>query len=227
MITAPLIVGNWNICTPVVFRYISDEYVTAFFEQGKLRLSSFGRFTKHADEQRLDKDEGHAVLTCITKERGGQTLTSHVRCGQNAYVLCGTMRHSKELMDAFDTDSYIRITDTTKFGMAVAKHIPGISRALEGPCLYQKTKIIERDLGWIDADQFRDPNDPRKGDRDRLQQFVLSQVEHYPLFLKHASFADQGEYRFIWCSSAATGEFLDVDVPEAVQFCERHSPLTE
>jgi len=88
-------------------------------------------------------------------------------------------------------------------------------------------KIIERDLVYIDIDKFKDPENPEKIKKESLNNFILSRMEHYPLFLKERSFAQQVEYRFIWVVRNKEVEFLDIKVPEAIQFCEKESELTK
>jgi len=226
MIKLP-IVTDWNICTPNLYRFLDQEYVDAFFKDGSLRLSSFAQFHKHEDEQRLDKKEGKTMFVHRTNQGGGQTITAWATHGVSAYVLCAAMRYDKSLMDTFGCNSYFRITNSTNFGMAVARNIPGLVNAFEGPCLYQDMKIIEQDLGYIDVNKFRDPENPANIRKEMLNDFILSRMEHYPLFLKEKSFAHQVEYRYLWIVRNKEADYLDIKVPEAIQFCEKESELTK
>jgi len=228
MITLPIVTAEWNICTPVLFRFMDGKYVDAFFEDGSLRLSSFAVFRNHKDEQRLDEVEGRLMFVHKTEQGGGQTIEAQVNySAMNLYVFSTSMRCDSALMTAFKSDSYIRINDSTKFGIEIAKHIPGVVRAFEGPCLYQTNKIMSLDSGYIDIGQFRDPRYPQNIRVDRLKNFVSSKARHYPLFLKHKSYAHQSEYRFVWLTNNTTEDFLDIKVPGAIQFCEKPSSLTE
>lgn len=226
MITLPLVI-NWNLCTPNLFRYLSSEFVDAFFADGSLRISSFSQFHKHKDEQRLDQREGKTMFVHRTSQGGGQTITAWATHGVNAYVLCFSMRYDKELMDAFGCDSYFRISNSTNFGMAVARHIPGLVASFEGPCLYQDKKIIEQDLGYIDINQYRSLENPEQLSKDLLNEFIVSKMSHYPLFLKDKRFAPQVEYRYVWIVRNKANDFLDLKVQEALQFCEKPNELTE
>lgn len=218
---------DWNICTPTLFRYLPSSYVDAFFGDGSLRLSSFETFGQHEDEQRLDVREGKTYFVHRTNQGGGQTIEAWATHGTHAYVLSSSMLCDQELMEAFGCDSYIRINDSTKFGMAVSHHIPSFVAGFEGPCLYQGKKIIERDLGFIDIKRFRDPDNPDQIRRDLLNDFIISRMRHFPFFLKERSYSHQVEYRFVWVVGDRIGDYLDVKVPEAVQFCGRPSELTE
>ena len=225
MIKLPM-VTDWNICTPNLYRFLDQEYVDAFFKDGSLRLSSFSQFHKHEDEQRLDEKEGKTMFVHRTPQGGGQTITAWATHGINAYVLCAAMRYDKSLMEAFGCNSYFRINNSTNFGMAIARNIPGLVNAFEGSCLYQDMKIIEKDLGYINVNQFKDPENPANINKEMLNNFILSRMEHYPLFLKEKAFAHQVEYRFIWVVKNKEADYLDIKVPEAIQFCSKENELT-
>ena len=241
MFKIPLLVSEWNICTPVLFRFMDSKYVDAFFRDGSLRISSFSNFHKHNDEQRWDKGEGKAMFIHTTNQRGGQTLTVDIEQGINTYVLSTTMRYDEEFLHLFNCDSYIRIKDSSAFGMAIAKHIPNLISGFEGACLYQENKIITRDLGYIDINQFQDPQNPQPFiDQDNIphdgrrllpnkafKDYIFSITRHYTFFLKHKRFAEHAEYRFVWTTTNVTKDYLDIKVPEAIQFCERPDPLIE
>lgn len=209
---------EWNVHTPTVYRYLEAEFVEAFFADGTLRLSSFERFSKHEDEQRLDAAEGEYTFVHLTQDQGGQTIYANGRITMNAFVLCATMYHSKSLMDAFKCTSYIRINDTTKFAAAVAKRLPGLRRGFEGPCLYQSKKTIQRDLGYLDPAQIKSKQD--------AERIVHNAMEQFPLFLKDATFLHQSEYRFLW-DVFSHSEYIDLKVPEARQFCSEPNSLIE
>jgi hypothetical protein len=226
MITIPITLP-WHICTPTVFRFLPAEYVQQFFADGSLRLSSFSQFKQHRDEQRLDLTEGQTCFVHRTERAGGQTFFARAHHGDNAYVLCTTMLYSRELMTAFNCDSYIRINDPTDFGVRVARHIPGFQAGAEGPCLYQDNKVIEHDLGYIDVSQFADPASPSQPNRERLERFINDQMKHYPFFIKHSSYSHQIEYRFVWITSSPTKDFLDVKVPEVISICSKPNSVTE
>lgn len=226
MITLPLTTA-WNICTPHLFRYMPEEFVNNFFEDGSIRLSSFTQFHSHEDEQRLDKREGKAMFVSTTQKNGGQTVQVHTKPELNAYVLCTTMIHDSSLMDSFKCDSYIKIMDSTNFGMAVARHIPGVLASFEGPCIYQYRKIIEQDLGYIKMNQFNDTDNPKHINVKALNNFILKKMGHLSLFLKDKSFSHQSEYRYVWLVSNKETDFIDIKVPEIREICTPPNPLTD
>jgi hypothetical protein len=204
-------VREWHICTPTAFRFMDQQYVDEFFAEGKLRLSSFARFASHADEERLDVSEGQVTFSHRTKQGGGQTLLAQAAVGRNAFVLCAAMRRSDEIQTAFGCNSYISINNTEQFAMAIANKLPGFVTGWEGPCLYQSTKIIDRDLGFLEL--------PRT--TEEIQRIVFEGMKQYPYFLKHERYANQVEYRFVWQIAGEIPDYLDISIPEAIQWCTR------
>ena len=233
----PIVLGNWKVCTPVTFRLLDSKHVDSFFIDGSLRLSSFSRFHKHSDEQRLDRGEGRTFFVHKTNKNGGQTILSWAIQDYNAYILSTSMMCDQYLLKAFRYNSYIRIIDSTSFAMSVSRHIPSFKFGFESPCLYQKDKIIERDLGYIHTEQFGDisnieysdkfPGVPLLPQNHPLTQFILSKIGHYSYFLKDRRYKDQAEYRYVWLTTSDTGEYIDIKVPEAIEFCQRPNTLTE
>jgi hypothetical protein len=121
-------------------------------------------------------------------------------------------------MESFGCDSYLRIDDITEFGLRIARHIPGLVGGAEGPCLYMQTKVIEKDLGYIDLSRFKAP-DGDKVDQGRVSGFINEQMGHLPFFLKHRNFSNQSEYRLLWFTAASIADYIDVQVPEARDVC--------
>lgn len=204
---------------PRVYRYMEKQYVDEFFENGRLRLSSFQQFATHKDDQRFDENEGQVSLFHRTSKNGGQTLYIRMEFDDNAYVLCGSSIPSVPLMRKFQADSAIIIRDVPGFICAIAAQIPSVIRTVHGVCCYQSTRAIERDLGWIDIADGQ-TNDPRhmkqKGIQTALSQLVTDDV----LFLKNWRYAKQAEYRLLWIVQRPE-PFLYVHVPDAIQYCER------
>ena len=191
--------------------------VSTFIKLGT--LSSFSRFRRHKDEQRLDREEGMIKFINRTEEKGGQTIIAEGGFGRDAYVLCATAAHSKRQMKRFRRDSYIRINESVKFGYEVAKKIPGIWRAFEGLCLYSEHKIVEKDLGYVDLERTRNPDGTYPA--DPFFAFIMRSMGQMGYFLKHKRYSPQVEYRYLWLTDNEPKDFLDIKVPEAIRFCSR------
>lgn len=209
----------WHVSPPILFRFMDAQYVKAFFEHGKLRLSSFRQFTQHADEQRLDVEEGEVSLL-IQPPSGeqGHAMYAAIRVAASAYALSTTLRNDDWIAEAFGSRAYIKINNPTAFGIAIARRIPGFRLGVEGPCRYQVNRVVYKPLPGITAGDFRDESGAV--DLRKISQFFQEHVESYPYFLKHTRFAPQSEYRFIWECEGECADFLDLVVPEAIQYCE-------
>ena len=158
----------WRIRTPRVYRYLGQRFVDEFFDSGALRLSSFRQFSAHKDELRLDTNEGKVYYISRTGADGGQTVLMEVDYGHDAYVLCGSMTPTQELMASFACDSAIVICDTTAFAREVAKAVPGFRAGVEGPCSYQYRRIVEKDSGWLDFGTAEETDDISKMKPDAI-----------------------------------------------------------
>lgn len=249
-IIIPFVTSFWNISTPTLFRYMDKKHVDDFFKDGSIRISSFDQFRKHKDEQRLDKGEGRIMLAHnlpAANEGKGQAVNAWVLYDKKAYILSTSIKFDKKLMKSFNTDSYLRIHDSTNFGMEIAKKIPGLTAAFEGFCLYQTNKILRQDL-HIDLKQFQKQPDKKVDDLkkikplpglpdgqidneeydiEKLQRFLVNNAQHYPLFMKDKSFIDQVEYRFVWLTNIEPVDFIDIKIPEAIRHCSEPNWLVE
>lgn len=144
------------------------KYVDEYFTSGKLMLSSFDRFAKHADEQRLDSDEGKTYLIHRTAGNGGQTLLVEGDFGRDTYILCGSLLPSLELMSSFGADSGIIIKNPMAFADSISKCLSGFTRGYDGPCSYQLRRIIEHDFGWLGLGPIAETEDLSEFDQVEL-----------------------------------------------------------
>jgi hypothetical protein len=208
----------WNVKTPSVIRYLDKGHVDVFFETGELRLSSFARFAKHPDEQRGDSSEGTSIINCFTAD--GKTLFAVTKHGFDSYVLCGSTIESTQLQRQFGCSSYFRILDTTQFGIAVAAAIPGFKGGVEGLCIYQESRVIQKESPpFSEVADLNKKGDPI--DMNKLFNYVSSAAGVDVVLVKLRRFSHQSEYRFIWATNAELGETITIHAPNARQFCQR------
>lgn len=225
---------HWISRSPRVYRFLNREFVDEFFRTGHLRLSSFCRFSQHADEQRLDSQEGKAILIHVTNENGGQTVYARLEVGANAYILCGSLVPSRTIMSSFGADSAIVIFDTRGFGEAVSNKIPNVNVGFDGPCSYQGTRVIQRcDLGYHDVGPMSpviDSTDLPVGAHQPDEHEKVFPLLHLiagrdAYFLKEKRFLEQNEWRFVWLVEGVAADYIDIFVPEATKFCARWDEL--
>ena len=212
---------EWAIRRPYIFRYMPKVYVDAFFLDGTLRLSSFSAFSKHKDEQRMDKTEGNGILVNTDNEGTGQTVYALMSQGYDAYVLCGSTRYNSGLAEAFAADSGFRINDPTAFGCTIAKALPGFRAGLEGACIYVDDKTVNRKAGKIDLESMRIDPDNKELDMGKMLSTISGIAGDDMYFLKNMKYQHQDEYRLFWSAGHDINDFIEVKCPDAVQFCTR------
>lgn len=204
----------WESRNPRVYRFIEKAHADAFFTSGELMLSSFKRFAKHKDEQRLDGDEGTAHVMSKAIEDPGLAWNGQIKAGQNAYVLSASLVPSNNLMKDFKCDSGIVIHDIKAFAELVGAQIPGFYGGFDGPCSYQVNRIIP----------FAHGNHQLK-EEDFLTrtavEYGMSIAGADPFFLKHHKFQPQNEWRFVWLVDHDVDDTITVKVPGAVPYCMR------
>lgn len=232
---------HWQIMVPPVYRFIAQQYVDEFFNDGKLRLSSFKMFSKHADEQRRDVSEGWGFV--VADGPGGGTLIGALGVGKDMYVLCGTTNFTKEMCQTFsDCDACFVIDNPLGFADAVSNRIPFFRMGLTGPAVYREGRAIRRSYDPerikhliekhgiecsvvgedIEITQNRYDNYPDEI-KEELRKNLLAPES---LFLKNSLYSHQSEYRIFWQSAGPVQDFIDISVPEAVQYCRRVSLLS-
>jgi hypothetical protein len=174
---------GWQVKTPTVYRYLEQEYIDKFFEEGIIQLSSFAQFAEHEDEARNDSDEGVNIMTVEGDDR---CIISVGAAGMDAYVFCGSTIASESLMKEFGVDGYFKINDTRSFAKEIAKSleksddIKRVKKGVEGFCEYTDGNRIRKEaeieipesLSDGDYDGFRferseeEVPEPLKGRRD-------------------------------------------------------------
>ena len=217
MIEIPF-VRPWNVRTPILTRYLEQEYVDEFFDSGKLRISSFKAFRKHEDAQRGDTSEG-TINSKITTPSGayGTLLISN----QEAYVLCASTIENKNMEATFETNSGFRINNSLGFANAVSRYIPGFYEGMEGLCSYRKDTLIQKYDDNLSSLANRMPNNfesPEAGWNETNR--YANELANEAFFIKHISYSHQGEYRMIWIASGGEKQYIDIICPEALQFCQ-------
>jgi hypothetical protein len=207
----------WTIVRPRVYRFMDKQYVDAFFDHGRLRLSSFERFSKHADEERLDGAEGKAVSTI---QDGSHTIVLAAGFGFDCYLLCGSTSSAEGVASAFSPDAIV-INNTTDFAGAVARALPHFQNGMEGNCIYRSRREIRRRLEPGRIEQMLEQNKlPENQINMNLLPAIGSHVAMEHCLLKEDRYSHQLEYRFLWrCTNVQ--EYIDIEVPHARQYCSR------
>ncbi|WMJ69215.1 hypothetical protein [Stenotrophomonas sp. 24(2023)] len=205
----------WRVRTPTIIRAMGAPYVDAFFKTGALRISSFEAFRTHPNELRRDEHEGMATMEIHAPQ---SRLSAVAINGQEAYVLCASL-HEPVLAPG---EQGLVIDDTVAFAAAIAGVLPGAIGGTEGPCVYRDDTRYTA----TDNHAFTPPQDGEDLDAwaDRHER-VLGRHMQNALFIKHARYAHEREYRMIWFCSGTRQPYIDILCPQAVAFCRRlHGP---
>lgn len=136
-------------------------------------------------------------------------------------MLSSSLAPSKELMSVFQTSSAIIIHNSLGFMSAVAAKLPNVRVVVHGPCSYQNRRAIEKDLGYIDFGTNEETSDPSKMNAAAVLRAYSKLGTEDVYFIKAERFRAQAEYRFLWLISAAVEAHIEIQVPEARQFCYR------
>jgi hypothetical protein len=218
--------ASWTLQSPRVFRYLDQEHIDRFFETGELRLSSFAQFSEHEDEERKDQ-EGWTINIGLYEASDGPDKNVRVYnvsgAGADAYVLCGSLVESSDLLSAFRSTGYFVIEDPWGFATAVQRCIPGFVGGMQGHCIYSpRGRQIYRRLhvSVIDLMERHRTHDG-KTSMDVLPEIEAALSGPERLFHKTVRLRHQAEYRILWGTSSAVEPHLFVTCPEAREFCAR------
>jgi hypothetical protein len=193
---------------------MEKQYVDEFFNSGKLRIPSFKRFRSNTDEELGDPVEG-LISAKIATPKGSHSIVAIN--GQEAYVLCATTVESKSLEAKFKTEYGFRILNSLGFSNSISSHIAGFVGGLEGLCSYRDETSINKSI----KESFPPPesfSNPEVWSQE-YDKFIGIQSRD-AFFIKHAKYAHQTEYRFIWFAQGIEKEYIDIICPEARQFCQ-------
>jgi hypothetical protein len=200
---------------PVVSRYLAREHVEHFFNDGVLRIPSFGSFRCNPDEHRGDVLEGR-----ITAELRGPNVRHSVVGwnGQAAVVLCGTSAEHKGMERTFGCKSGIRILDIVGFAEIISRHIPEFVRVLHGNCVYRDDAVLRKPI----SNRFEPPGAAEDMEAwGTGQDILIAQQIEEGYFIKRSKYAAQREYRVIWFAGGVeSNDAIFVTCPEARSVCQ-------
>ena len=203
---------------PEVYRYEDMQWIDQFFDSGKLRLSTFAKFATYKDEQRGDANEGQGMSVGHKEDR---SIGAFMVEGENAFVLCGSLVANHSIREAMGRNAVFSIENPLGFAAEVARQLPGFRNAIQGHCIYRKNTIINR------ATEL-DPQTYELAD-GRMDGQIFTDIARElagpeRLLLKAKRYELQREYRLLWFVDQVRDEFIDIECPNARQFCRRVAP---
>jgi hypothetical protein len=208
---------NWHIRPLRTFRFLEKQHVDDFFNNGKLRLSSFSKFRQHKDEIRGDDREGSGwYLANYHSETGrGQSFGAKLSTGINAYIICTSQINNKDAFIDCHYDSGFLIKDIFSFAIEISRAIPFFRAGMQGQCFYVDDPTIHIDLGKFDIDSLSP--EERQIKQNEFDEKRKQDTDIF--FMKLLKHKDQEEYRILWFADKAD-DYIDILCPNALQFCE-------
>lgn len=184
---------------PIVYRFISKQYVDKFFDEGELQISNFDRCKRIELGDRRDQGEGLCTFTGIS---GDNTVQMVVGVANNPLMLCSSLAINAKHDDG---DSCIMVQDLDFFIGAITDAliktgIP-VSRVLHGPCTYSERSIVKKfgDENKVITQLVKETSGPNKA-FDFNHMFSVANdiggIRNY--FTKEPKFSDEYEYRIVW-----------------------------
>ncbi|HEY8215239.1 MAG TPA: hypothetical protein VIG36_14040 [Methylocystis sp.] len=209
---------QWNVVTPSVFRYEDKQWIDLFFETGALRLSTFNKFASYPDEFRGDRHGHEGFGVCYGETPENKSIVVAQRQGINALVFCCWHRLDSQLIKGFQRDSVFQIMNTVHFALEVSRQIAGFRHGLEGNCIYRDKLAINRKIDF-ELEKYKSPD----GNIDMRAFMDAGQALGGPelVLLKTKQYQSQLEYRLLWEVDVTSGDYVDVIVPNARQYCRR------
>jgi len=178
-------------------------------------------FAQHPDEQLRDTAEGIGSRFGL----GSQATIAMVGGrGRDCYVLCATLHNTEGVRKLFgNSNACIAIDNIQGFANAISLKLPYFTQGFEGPVIYQDDTTIYKTIGATTAEQlieqYKNPDGTLRMEMLQDMHKMTGGIEEF--FLKHSRHAQECEYRLLWAISQTPEPFIDIKVPDAIQFC-RH-----
>lgn len=142
--------------------------------------------------------------------------------GQESYILCGSTIQSIDVMKMFGgAECGIKIKNPISFADAVARKISGFVGGFQGACFYTDDRIVRRnnvsDMNFLPPDNEVEMEKWAEG----YEKYLAQQNSNESFLLKPMRYSNQSEYRFVWFAAELEKDYIDIQCPEAIQFCEK------
>lgn len=219
-----------------LYRYTRQGFIDSFFESGHLRLNSLKVYRAEAyasstcmNPEIHDSGEGKAILA---QGKNGNAMV-YTDFSQGVLNLSTSLTLSQDILRSFqqgegDDEQYgvFEITDPVSFASAIAEKVHQrypLKHVMIGKCDYveERKKVIDVDTLKTFSSAFI--NSPSEEVTQNIPIYNLNVEEIIDVFfLKDKQHAHQSEFRFLWKGDTLIGKtHLDIDVPDAVQYCKR------
>lgn len=128
---------NHTICSPTVCRFMNEEYVDAFMNDGILMISTFNRCKLLEDSVRKDGNEGWGTISAVA---GSMTIKTTLKVG-NPFMLCTSLSNKYG-----DSKCYLEIFRLPELVNAIGEQLYKqgywVIDIFEGPCVYTDRQVF-------------------------------------------------------------------------------------
>lgn len=203
---------------PRITRYFNEaEYVDQFFDDGRLRISTFEHFRQNPQEEWADRDEGISYIETRPKD---VPVLSVQRSQQQSFVLCGTLTEDKSMSASFKKEHGFRIIEPLQFYRCIAHNMPLFAGGVHGICNYAGGHIQKLEPPTLYPTGLNAIKDWAQFQQITDQAHAAYYFDS--LFRKQVKYAAEQEYRLIWFTALRhLIDYIDIRCPEARRYCQR------
>ena len=219
-----------------LYRYTRQTFIDSFFERGHIRLNSLKVYRAEEytssgcmNPEIRDNEEGKAILA---QGKNGNAMV-YTDFSQGVLNLSTSLTLSNDILQSFqqgedDKEQYgvFEITDPVSFASTIAQTIHRqypLKHVMIGKCDYveERRKVI--DVNTLNTFNNAFVSNASGQVEQNIPLYNLNVEEIIDVFfLKDKQHAHQTEFRFLWKGDTLIGKtYLDIDVPEAIQYCRR------
>ena len=212
-------------CSPVVYRFMKEEYIDSFFKNGELQLSTLS-ICKDTKGLREDDEEGEYQFYFKGDEG---TIGVNCSIGGNAYLLSTAL--SFAALHNEEHNYCIEFRDVDVLANIVAdrlqvEHDVKVKEIVVGPCNYsERMRTIDLPKGMTFADIGL-----RKGEFPDEDEFIDEYLFNSQLrtkfgdrvcFTKPARLLAEQEYRIMWVVDDIVEDPIKVHVPSPEKYATK------
>ncbi len=204
--------------TPILYRFIEEQYVDEFFKTGNLKLTTFENCKKLEDDNRKDTKEGQSELYGYD---GNIKMQISFGVGSDAILLCTSLCSKYKDKKGTIYDKYIEIFDAQGLLFAIAEQLTKngyvIKNILFGPCFYTKKEFHNS----VCSDKFREKLDKEKVfDWDEMTKIANTIGGNNMFFQKPIKKRKENEFRLLWIvDNIKKDQDIFVTIPHPEAFC--------
>ena len=182
--------------TPILYRFIEEQYVDEFFKTGNLKLTTFENCKKLEDDNRKDTKEGQSELYGYD---GNIKMQIGYGVGSDAIMLCTSLCSEYKDDKGSVCTKYIEIFNVQGLLFAIADQLTkngyAIKSILYGPCFYTKKEFH----GAAHSEAFREKLDKeQKIDWDEMMRIANTIGGNNMFFQKPVDKRSENEFRLLW-----------------------------